>query len=395
MEMDILSVSAMTAVVVIVAGVVFILETLFREDDIVSRLWSIGFLSGILASVSYVIWAFTPDAWGAVAIGNAAFVSSSGFMWLGCRSFNNRTLGWAGIVVAAFTVTAGVAVLLEGPQGGSWAGAEIMFLALCLLPAAAASEMVRGSLVGIRTSISLAVVFGAQAIYYLARLIVLLATGRDGETFTQWWGTIPTSVLTITLTVVAVVITSLLRAERTGLRGRRTLTAPGTSFSGVLEPRWFERFAADAIERGAPRAEILAVISTRIDDLPQVVTAFGASEAEDLRTAWYRAVRLYAPTQAWIGDDGSGGIAISTVVESEADARRLAASLHSAIYDALDAVEGSVLPVLGVGVALSDVELHDAGSLISRARAAAAEAALSEDSSVVVAAPEDTQGVSR
>src|SRR5690606_32028801 len=156
MGLDIATVSAMTAVVVITAGIVFILETVFREDDSVSRIWSLGFLAGILASVSYTIWAVAPDSWGAVAIGNAAFVASAGFMWLGCRRFNNRAQGWAEIAVGVFTVAAGVAVVVEGSGGGSWAGAEVMFLALCVLPAASALETARGGFSGIRTSVGLA-----------------------------------------------------------------------------------------------------------------------------------------------------------------------------------------------------------------------------------------------
>ena len=73
-------------------------------------------------------------------------------------------------------------------------------------------------------------------------LVVLLTAGPESETFLVWWGMIPTSILTIVLTIVVVVTASVLRAERAGLRGRRWLAAPGITFSGVLEPIWFERF---------------------------------------------------------------------------------------------------------------------------------------------------------
>lgn len=385
MELDIATVSVMTAIVVITAGILFIVETTLREDDAVGRIWSIAFLAGILASVAYAVWSFAPQTWGAVAVGNAAFVASSGFMWLGCRRFSDRTVGWAEAVVIVITFAAAAAVVVRGPDGGGWAGAEVMFIGLAVLPAAAAWETLRGSFTGIRTSIALAVVFSVQSVYYLGRLLVLLIAGPESEMFTVWWGTIPTSVLTIVLTIVVVVVASVLRAERSGLRGRRRLAAPGIAFTGVLEPIWFERFLADAVERADPRGETVAVISTRVDDLALVTTAFGASEAENLRAAWYDAVRLHAPTQTWIGDDGAGGVMLSAVVESEADARRLGATLHRAVYDGLSGVEASVIPVLGVGVALSDGSAKDARSLIDSARGAAAEAAISDDTSVVVA----------
>ena len=385
MELEIATVSVMTAVVVVTAGILFIVETVLREDDAVGRTWSIAFVSGILAAVAYAVWAFAPQTWGAVAVGNAAFVASAGFMWLGCRRFSNRRVGWAEAAVVVITLAAGAAVVVRGPDGGGWAGAEVMFFGLFLLPGAAAWEIARGSLAGIKTAAALTVVFGIESLFYLARLFVLLFAGPESETFTVWWGTVPTSILTIVLTIVVVVTASVLRAERAGLRGRRTLANPRVTFTGVLEPIWFERFLADAVERGISRDELVAVISTRIDDLPMMSTAFGASEAESVRTAWHDAVRLHAPTQTWIGDDGAGGLVLSTVVESEADARRLAAGLHRAIYDELNGVEASVIPVLGVGIALSDRAHSDASSLIEAARAAASEAAISDDTSIVVA----------
>ena len=384
-ELDIATVSVMTAVVVITAGILFIVETALREDDAVGRIWSIAFLCGILAAISYAVWAFSPQTWGAVVIGNAAFVATSGFMWLGCRRFSNRSVGWAEAAVLVITLAAGAAVLIEGADGGGWAGTEIMFLGLILFPAAAALETLRGAFSGIRSSIALAMVFAIQSLYYLARLVVLLTAGPESETFLVWWGMIPTSILTIVLTIVVVVTASVLRAERAGLRGRRWLAAPGITFSGVLEPIWFERFLDDAVQRGASRDELVAVISTRIDDLDLMTTAFGESETESVRAAWNDAVRLHAPTQTWIGDDGTAGIVLCTVVESEDDARRLGAGLYRAIYSEIDGVEASVIPVVGIGVALSDRADRDARGLIDAARAAAAEAAVSDDIGVVVA----------
>lgn len=384
MDLDMVTVSVMTAVVVVTAGVAFIVETVLREDDAAGRIWSIGFLSGILSTVSYAVWAYDPELWGAVAVGNAAFVATTGFLWLGCRRFNGRSAGWAEAVVAVLTVATGLAVVIAGPDGGGWAGAPVMFFALFLLPTAAAWETVHGSIAGNRTSLGLTVVFSIQALYYLGRLIVLLTFGAESDTFTEWWGTLPTSILTIVLTLVVVIIASVMRAERVGFRGRRRPDSPRVLFSGVLEPDWFQRFVDDGIERAESRGEIVAVIATRIDDLALVGTAFGSSEADVLREAWYQAVRLHAPTQGLIGDDGHSGIVVSAVVDSEADARRLAARLHRAIYDALHDVEASVIPVLGVGVTLNDSAAADAASLVEAARAAAGRSALSDDTSVIV-----------
>ncbi|WP_460794996.1 diguanylate cyclase domain-containing protein [Microbacterium sp. GXF0217] len=385
MEFDLVTVSALTSLVVVVAGVVFIAETLLREDDIVSRLWSLAFLSGILTSLAYMIWALAPQTWWAVAIGNAAFVASGGFMWLGCRAFNDRAIGWPLGVVGFLTAAACVTVIIEGPDGGAWAGANVMFVSLFVLPGAAAIEALRGQLGRIKTTLGFTLVLGMQSLYYLGRTIVSLVFGTDSDVFTTWWGTVSTSIVTITLMVVAVVVASVLRAERAGLRGRETLTAPVLTGGAVLEARSFQRFLRDAVRRAQLHGERIGVISVRIDDLDQVSTAFGAEEADELRSAWREAMRTSVPTQAWIGDDGAGGLVVSSVVADATGARRIAKRLRRGVHEALEAVHGSVIPVIGVGVVMSDASDRGPADLVLAARAAAAEAAISEDSSVVVA----------
>jgi hypothetical protein len=116
--LDLMSVLVMTTLVVNVSGILFIVETLLRRDEGAGSVWALAFLAGMLTTLSYSLWAQTPDAWWAIAVGNAAFVASTGCMWLGCRRFNGRRMGWASAVVAVAVAVAGFTVALAGPGGG-------------------------------------------------------------------------------------------------------------------------------------------------------------------------------------------------------------------------------------------------------------------------------------
>ena len=88
MNLDLLTVSVLTALVV-VTSVVFIVGMLLRKDESAGRIWGLGFLAALLTVVAYLAWAASPEAWWAVAVGNAAFLCGTGLMWLGARRFND------------------------------------------------------------------------------------------------------------------------------------------------------------------------------------------------------------------------------------------------------------------------------------------------------------------
>ncbi|GGO67477.1 hypothetical protein GCM10010910_29340 [Microbacterium nanhaiense] len=379
MVLDTSTVSTMTSLVVVTAGIVFVFETLLREDHSVSRIWSLGFITGIISSVSYTIWAMDTSAWWAVAIGNASFVASAGFMWLGCRRFNDKPLRISGGVVAFLIVTTLVATLVAGEDGGPWAGAPVMYAGLTILPGAAAFETVTGALVRIRISVALTVVFVAEAAFYGTRAAVLLVVGEDSTAFLTWWGTLPASVLTIVLTVVAVVVTSMLRAERTGLRGRRAVTAP-RMLDNALDTPSFLRLLDRSLQRMREQTtndDRMAVISVRLEMLNAIAIAFGGREASKLRTSVRSAARLAAPVQAWVGIDGEDALLIATTVRTSDQANALASRIGTSISTSLQETGVTLAPEVRLGVAISDGDT-DAMGLASSARQARPEIGASD-----------------
>jgi hypothetical protein len=380
---DLFTASLMTAVVCNVAGACFIIETLLRRDEGVGRTWSLAFLCGMATTVAYMMWASGTGGYLAVAIGNGLFVSTAGCLWLGSRRFNQRGLTAPGVVVVTVGLVVVGAAVVEGPDGGDWAGWVPMGFALIAFGALAAVETVRPPMGRIRTSWALAVVFAIEVVFYAARVGVFIVAGPESDAFRTYFSTNVTSVLTVCLTIVAVVVTSVLRASRSDLRTYSWMTQSGVSSDGILTAPTFVRALQDVTERSSWRQELVGVISVRIEDLPQIATAFGTEAADEVETAWRQGVRRYAAPSAFVGQEDRAELLVAVVPGTAADARRQASVIYNGLFETLGAVTGAVIPVVGVGVALTETVGYDPDRLVRHARDAAHRAAVNPDSSVV------------
>jgi len=380
MELDLTSVLAMTALTVSISGAVFITDTVVRRDDAVGRIWAGAFLAGPLALLAFLVWAQDRSAWWAVAIGNAAFVSTISMMWLGCRRYNERRMGVASAAVTAGAALVAVVVLVAGPHGGDWAGAGETYALLTVFGVLGCVECLRGALRATRVAWTLAVVLALHSAFCLVRLVVFVVAGPDSAFFVTWLSTIPASFVTVTLTIVALVTASVLRAGRVPIRGLRMLTGPRArtaaemaratgADSGVLVAEQFWIALQGLLTRASWHNELVAVFAVRVDDLQRIATAFGTEAASDIARAWRESVRHHVPAAARVGEDGPSALLVSTVVVSAADARRAAERISQGAFEDLRTVPGAVLPTVGVGVALTDEQGWDATALVARARA--------------------------
>lgn len=385
MTLDLFSVSVMTAAVVVIVGVIYISETLIRRDEVSGRHWSIAFLAGILTTIAYAMWA-AGAGWVAIAAGNAAFVAATGFIWIGCRSYNgNRTL-WAYLTVGVGMAIAFVAVAAAGPDGGDWAGVVWMYAVLTVLASLGVWETARGRLARTRTTIALAVVLAVEAVYTAARAIVFLILGPDDPVFQTWFATIPASFVTIALVITAAIVTSILRAGRAGMRGYTNLVAADGTDRILTEPQ-FRATVTDVLERAAEKGIGIGLVAMRIDDLPFIAKAFGNEVGRQVAVAARDAVRRTVEPLAVIGDDGATLLWVCDTTWDAAEARRQASRLATAVFEALRNVPDAVVPVVGIGVAVTDDFGYQTSELIDAAEAASARSAKTGDISVLMAEP--------
>ncbi|GAA3600169.1 diguanylate cyclase [Agrococcus terreus] len=389
MTIDLLTLSLMVALVVHVAGVLFIVETMLRKEDRSGRVWALAFLAAMLTTEAYMVWAATEGSWWAVAVGNATFVGGTGLLWLGCRSFNDRTIQRQGAIVALAAAATAVAVALEGDAGGDWAGHWLLFGGNAVFAALGAAEAWRGAMRRNGTAIGLGIVLAIEAVFFGARLVVSVTVGTDSEVFRVWLGSEVSGILTIVLTIVAVVVASVLRAESVRMRGTDDSAVLAIAPDGVLLRSTFLRVLGGRLMRANRREELFGVLAVHIDALPRIATAFGADEAEHVRQTVRAAARRLSPTTAVLGADDDGTLLLAFQPATLAEARQLAARVHRAMLDQLRTAGAQVMPAIGMGVSLTSVVGYDHRAIVASAIAAAQRAIGSDDTSVVLAGEED------
>lgn len=391
MTLDLLTLTLMTALVVHVAGVLFIVETLLRKEDRSGRVWALAFLAAMLTTEAYMVWAAADGAWWAVAVGNGTFVAGTGLLWLGCRTINDRPIQRQGIAVAAVGAAAALAVVLEGPGGGDWAGYWLLFGGNAAFAALGAIESARGTMRRSGTALGLGLVLGIESAFFLSRLVVAATLGTDDEIFRTYLGSEVAGILTIVLTIVAVVVASVLRAEHVRMRGADDSAVLAIAPDGVLLRSTFLRVLGGRLMRANRREELFGVLAVHIDALPRIATAFGVDEAEHVRQTVRAAARRLSPTTAVLGADEDGTLLLAFQPGSLAEARQLAARVHRAMLDQLRTAGATVMPAIGMGVSLTSIVGYDHRAIVDGAVSAAKRAIDSDDTSVVVAGEEDAR----
>lgn len=384
MTLDVFSVSVMSAVVAGVASLMFIAETLRRRDTGAGRLWSVAYLSGVFTTISYLAWASGVGGLVTIAIANALFVLTPGFIWLGNLRYNDRPLGAQAATVTVLSALTAVAALAGFGHGADWAGWEVLAATLVVLFTAAGAEAARAPMGRVGNARAFAGILFAAAAYYAARLVVYVVDGGpDGPVFSVWFGAVSANIATVVLTMMAVVVTSVLRATKSTVQRYEWLSENGVAADGILLPRTYRGALADMVERADWRGELVSVVVVHIDGLSDMTAAFGTDAADEIIAAWRHSVRRYAPASAFVGEATDDSLSLCCLAVTSADARRQAATVYRGCVDELSGNATGLLPVVGVGVALSETVGYDPEALMTAARSAAVRASASLEASVL------------
>ena len=312
----------------------------------------------------------------ALALGNGAFVAATAFIWLGSAAFNGRALRIPVAITSTVLVVVVVAALIEGPLSGDWAGAVPLFLANALFALLGAIETRRGAISRRWSAVGLTAVMGIEAAWFFVRTIVFLAQGPDSPVFLTYFGTSVSALLTMALVVAAVVVTSVLRTNESALRGNPETRQLVVDRNGVLLRESFGAVLTILSARARAAGEDLCVIGVRVDDLRRVATAFGPEEAEEMARAFRASVRAHAPTMALVGEADATGLSIAFSTALSTDHHRVVRVLHERVVADLSDLGTSVVPVVGIGVALASTDGADGPTLVDRADANASRAAM-------------------
>jgi len=301
-------------------------------------------------------------------------------MWSGFRTYNSRaSLLW---VAGLGALVVGLAVLIEGPDGGSWAGGAAMFLAIATFAALASVETVRGIL---RRSINariLTVVFGAVALYYVVRTVVFLVYGETSEEFLQGFGTATTTLINIVYLTLAAISLSVLQWESAGPGPGRSRADDGGAVIGRTK---FAGIATDWLRRAECNADPLVLVLLEVDNLEHINIALGNDFGDKVIRSVERVTSESVPTASLVSSQSSTRFAVLTAPPAIGQERAIAERIHTALAEApVDAAEG-LRAIATFGVASTKTSGYSFAALMAAAVVGLKQAELAGPGTIEVA----------
>jgi len=380
---DVQTLLVAAGIVVAISAISFILSTTLRRNESYGRTWCIAFVAGILETIASIVLATSPSGWWGSGVGNAAVVLALGLMWSGCRQFNERrSLVW--IPLAASLLVAAVS-LLQGPQGGYWAGAVEMFVGVFVFATLAGAETIRGHMRRAIDARALTIVFWLVALYYAVRCVIFVLAGETSDLFSLYFGTITTTLVAIVLVIVAAISMTAIQPPTTGLLAGARSGSRGLVIEGVSGPETFEAQVRDWLVRSRRDHETLVLLTLSVEGLDDITSAFGREFADQTIRTVGRIACEYSPAAALVAHSGRGRFLVLTLAPSVGSATTIAERLQTALVETpVDTVQG-IRAITTIGLATTDESGYDYTELVLAAGGALRTAAEQKPGSIVAA----------
>jgi GGDEF domain-containing protein len=357
--------------VILLAGVAFLLETMLRRNDAVGRLWSVFFLSAMFALFAYVVASLDTEAWWANAAGNGAYVAAIGFIWAGARRANGR--GALLVVPIALGAAVSLAALFAGPAGGFWAGSFEMFVGVAIVCGLTAHEFLRGFLARLLASKVLAALIGGMGVYYVGRAVTFATLGPGDPVFDTYFGTAASTLVEIGFAVLGTIMLASVQGDRfSQLTEDQVEIGARLRIDGILNARQFREVAETWLLRALRERATLVLLLIDVGDLSALNTAFGRAAGDAAIRTTGRIILLQAPTAALLGHLSARRFALLVELPAndsvEAIADRIGEAVLGAVIDDLDRFRASTFR----GIATTHTSGARYGDLLAAAEEAVA-----------------------
>jgi sigma-B regulation protein RsbU (phosphoserine phosphatase) len=301
-------------------------------------------------SLAYLRDGTADQVWGN-PLGNGLIVAGAASVWMGSRSLRARPTPWWLVVTPAALIVAVSAV--DSPATNDWSGGPLYLALMTVLIGLSTREIALLEAGLSRTRWPLLLSSGALAAYYAVRLVAFLAYGPRSATFTTWFGTPSTTLITLVLLVVV----SFSMASLSGEQVARVLTARA------------ERSRQELVDGGGVQRRLLP---QTVPDLPGYEVA-GACVPSGAVSGdffdWQRTEDGLVVTLADVMGKGVGAAMIAATVRASLrvalpshEPGRTMAAVDRAVESDLAANDAFVtLLHLRLDAASGEVELVDAG----------------------------------
>ena len=338
MNLDVLTLLYASGLVVAATGASFVISSIFRRDDDVARLWGLGFISGMLATIAYAAWNYSPEVWWVTGVGNAALAFAIGAMWAGCQAFNGkRPRLWIPGLVALVVF---LAVVIHGPGSSEWAGAPAEYIAIAVFSTGIVIATLTGNMRRRVNARILTVIFIAVAGYYGIRAVVYFVYGETSTQFLSDFGTVNTTLLNIAFLTIASISFSVLQTERRpGDHGEASVEQ--SSLAGIASTELFEQQAEDWLRRAHRADDELTLAIFEVENLDHVNNALGTDYGDRAIHTVGWITRDSVPTTSLVGRLGARRFAVMTSMPAVGASRGVAERVMTAIAEnPIDEIEG-------------------------------------------------------
>jgi diguanylate cyclase (GGDEF)-like protein len=341
--------------------------------------WTLSLLLFVLSSAAYL-------GNGTAAqpvlnpLGNCLGVAGAEMAWCAARSLRTGPVPRAWLLLAPLVaLTAGA---VDDPQHDIWSGGLVFLVLMAAAFAATTRELVLTAVnpdrphdalsVSVMLTRSLAFASAILTVFYAARAVAYALAGPHSESFTTWFGSVPTTLLLLAqLVTVSFSMSSLSTQQQIDELHRRAVY---DQLTGLLRAQEFRERAALALPRLARTGEQALVAMADLDHFKQVNDDLGHAAGDDVLRAFGWSARTALGPRSLCGRVGGEEFALVFPAASLDYAEDLLAAMVAEFQDAVHLADGRK-PTVSIGLVQADRRsslsalLEDADRALYRAKA--------------------------
>ncbi|MET1021381.1 MAG: GGDEF domain-containing protein [Arthrobacter sp.] len=352
------------AVVDLTLLLLFYFITYRRTRSAYSGLWCLALLFFLAGNASYLLDGTPHQLW-ANPLGNVFLVAGASSIWAGARSLRTK-IPKIWYLAAGPAITAVVSAM-DQPATNIWSGGPVYLGFMALLIGLACRELFLLDRHFSRVHRTLAVGSGILALFYLGRLAAFLLQGPEGTVFLTVFGSVPTTVCSAVIMVVASFTMAELSYEQQtqDLRARATMDG----LTGLLNRTAFLDLAEDELRRLSRAQTRASLILADLDHFKAINDEYGHSAGDAALLAFAEACTSTVRSTDLVGRYGGEEFVILLPGVTPERAAQIAAEISARLQASASAVIPR-LPTSSYGIASTARGRVDLEALIASADAA-------------------------
>ena len=356
----------------------FYFITFRRTRSAYSGWWCMALLLFLSGNAAYLFDGTVHQVW-ANPSGNVLLVAGAASIWAGARSLRTAVpKPW--LLAAAPAVTA-VASALDQPATNVWAGGPFYLASMGVLIGLACRELFLLDSNFSRAHRTLAVWSGILALFYLGRLVAFVADGPEGPVFLSVFGSVPTTLFSAVILVVA----SFTMAELSNEQLNQDLRARATfdGLTGLLNRAAFLELAEHELRRLNRVRTTGSLVLADLDHFKTINDEFGHSAGDTALQAFADACRATVRATDLVGRYGGEEFILLLPGVLPEVASEIAAEISRRL-DARKSATVPRLPTVSYGIAATSHGRAELSKMVAAADAALYQAkSLGRDRSVL------------